>query len=149
MCRRMPRVKTTANALPLQLLPRNFPKIGRSTIIMIRNLTRTFSDGSFAPREILKGQNIFFIGGTGFLGKVTLSMLLERFPEIGKIYLMVRAGSDGSEERFWNNIFPSPAFDPVREKYGKSVQEFLREKLTIVGGDVTQNNLGYSEEEAQ
>ena len=116
---------------------------------MIRKTANPFPDGSFSPREIFRGQNVFFIGGTGFLGKVTLSMLLERFPEIGKIYLMVRAGSDGSEERFWNNIFPSPAFDPVREKYGKAVQDYLHEKLIIVGGDVTQNNLGYSEEEAR
>ncbi len=117
---------------------------------MIRNLSKTLQEDSFSPREVLSGRKIFFTGGTGFLGKVTLSMLLEAFPEIGKIYLMVRAGSGGSsEDRFWNNIFPSPAFDPVREKHGKGVQEYLREKLMIVGGDVTHDNLGYSEHEAQ
>lgn len=103
-----------------------------------------------SPSNILRGRNIFFVGGTGFLGKVTLSMLLERFPNIGKIYLMVRAGSgDDSEERFWNNVFTSPAFDPIRERYGDQVQEYLSEKLVIVGGDITHDNLGYSEELAQ
>jgi len=29
-----------------------------------------------SPTEIFKGKKIFFIGGTGFVGKVTLSMLL-------------------------------------------------------------------------
>jgi hypothetical protein len=29
-----------------------------------------------SPIEIFKGKKIFFIGGTGFVGKVTLSMLL-------------------------------------------------------------------------
>ena len=103
-----------------------------------------------SPPEIFRGRNIFFIGGTGFLGKVTLSMLLERFPDIGKIYLMVRAGSgDDSEERFWNNVFTSPAFDPVRERHGEHVHDYLREKLIIVGGDITHDNLGYTEEQAQ
>jgi len=105
---------------------------------------------SLSPREIFRNRNIFFTGGTGFLGKVTLSMLLDRFPEIGKIYLMVRAGSSQeSDERFWANIFPSPAFDPVRNRYGDRVKEYLNEKLIIVGGDITHKNLGYTEEQAQ
>src|SRR5262245_19512759 len=103
-----------------------------------------------SPSNVFRGRNIFFVGGTGFLGKVTLSMLLERFPDIGKIYLMVRAGSgDDSEERFWNNVFTSPAFDPIRERYGDQVQKYLSEKLVIVGGDITHDNLGYTEEQAQ
>ncbi|PWT87527.1 MAG: AMP-dependent synthetase [Acidobacteria bacterium] len=106
--------------------------------------------GPFSPAEIFNGRNLFFVGGTGFLGKVTLSMLLERYPQIGKIYLMVRAGSgDDSEERFWNNIFASPAFDPLRNRYREQVQDYLKQKLIIVGGDITQDNLGYTEQQAQ
>ena len=105
---------------------------------------------ALSPREIFRGRSIFFIGGTGFLGKVTLSMLLDRYPEIGKIYLMVRAGSSqDSEDRFWSNIFSSPAFDPIRTRYGSGVKEYISEKLTIVGGDITHPNLGYTEEQAQ
>ena len=44
-----------------------------------------------SPTEIFKGKSIFFIGGTGFVGKVTLSMLLHNFPDIGKVYATVRA----------------------------------------------------------
>lgn len=62
---------------------------------------------------------------------------------------MVRAGSSGdSEERFWNNVFTSPAFDPVRTRYGSNVQQHLKEKLIIVGGDITHPNLGYTEEQS-
>ena len=101
------------------------------------------------PGEIFKDRRIFLLGGTGFLGKVCLSMLLDRFPEVGLIYLMVRAGSTAeSESRFWETILPSPAFDPLRERYGTGLEAFLREKLVIVGGDITEENLGYSEKEA-
>lgn len=105
---------------------------------------------SISPSGVLKGRRIFFIGGTGFLGKVTLSMLLNHFPDVARIYLMVRAstGSD-SEDRFWTNIFPSPTFDPVREKYGHETQKYLKEKLVIVDGDITLENLGIPEELAQ
>ncbi|HET6267732.1 MAG TPA: AMP-binding protein, partial [Acidobacteriota bacterium] len=104
----------------------------------------------FSPSKIFEGRRIFFVGGTGFLGKVTLSMLLERFPEIARIYLMVRAGAGNDpEQRFWDNIFSSPTFDPVRSRYGSDVEKYLREKLVILGGDITHDNLGYTEEQAR
>src|SRR5262249_40284034 len=104
----------------------------------------------FSPSKIFEGRRIFFVGGTGFLGKVTLSMLLERFPEIARIYLMVRAGAGNDpEQRFWDNIFSSPTFDPVRSRYGSDVEKYLREKLVILGGDITHDNLGYTEEQTR
>src|ERR1043165_1267771 len=87
-----------------------------------------------SPTEIYRDRKIFLIGSTGFLGKVTLSMLLHRFPNVGKVYLTVRARSqEESEARFWNNIITAPPFDPLRERYGA----------------IADTNFGYSEEEAQ
>jgi long-chain acyl-CoA synthetase len=106
--------------------------------------------GTLSPAEVLAGRRLLLVGGTGFLGKVALSLLLDRFPQVGRIYLMVRPGAGaGSEERFWRSVLPSPAFDPLRQRYGERLEAFLREKLVIVGGDVTRENLGYSEEEAE
>jgi len=66
-----------------------------------------------SPREIYQGRNVFILGSTGFLGKVMLSMLLHRFPEIRP---GVRDGAAGdgtsSEKRFWENVVPSRTFDP-------------------------------------
>jgi long-chain acyl-CoA synthetase len=103
-----------------------------------------------SPTEIFQGRRIFIIGATGFVGKVTLSMLLHRFPNIGKVYVTVRARSqEESETRFWNNVITSPPFDPVRERYGDNFDEFIRDKVAIVGGDVAEENLGFTEEEAE
>src|ERR1041384_2459374 len=102
-----------------------------------------------SPTEIFQGRRVFIIGATGFVGKVTLSMLLHRFPDIGKVYVTVRARSqEESEVRFWNNVITSPPFNPVREKYGAGFDDFIREKIQVVGGDVAEDNLGFSEEEA-
>src|SRR5918994_5026334 len=103
-----------------------------------------------SPTEIYKDRKIFLIGSTGFLGKVTLSMLLHRFPNIGKIYLTVRARSqEESESRFWNNIITAPPFDPLRERYGSALEGFVNDKVVVKGGDIADTNFGYSEEEAQ
>ena len=54
-----------------------------------------------SPTEIFQGRRVFIIGATGFVGKVTLSMLLHRFPNIGKVFVTVRARSqEESETRF-------------------------------------------------
>jgi len=103
-----------------------------------------------SPTEIYRDRKIFLIGSTGFLGKVTLSLLLDRFPNIGRVYVTVRARSqEESEVRFWNNVITAPPFNPLREKYGSALEGFIRDKVVVVGGDIGDTNLGYSEEQAQ
>src|SRR3989442_7112033 len=102
-----------------------------------------------SPTEIYKNRKIFLIGNTGFLGKVTVSMLLHRFPNVGKVYVTVRARSqEESEARFWNNVITAPPFDPLRERYGDALDGFIRDKVVVVGGDIAEDNLGFTEEEA-
>ncbi|MGB2751003.1 MAG: AMP-binding protein [Pyrinomonadaceae bacterium] len=103
-----------------------------------------------SPTEIFKGKKIFFIGGTGFVGKVTLSMLLHNFPDIGKVYATVRA-RDAAESkiRFWTSIVTSPTFDPLREKYGDGFDDFIKSKVVPVNGDVGNEYLGLDEKEAK
>ncbi|MEC7986734.1 MAG: AMP-binding protein [Myxococcota bacterium] len=104
--------------------------------------------------HILAGKNILLYGGTGFLGKVWLSLILSRFPQLNHIYLVVRARrkSNGdiktsSETRFWNDIASSGALDPLREQYpGTAFTEFINQKITVVDGDVTRPFAGISEE---
>jgi len=103
-----------------------------------------------SPTEIFKGKKIFFIGGTGFVGKVTLSMLLHNFPDIGKVYATVRARDENeSRTRFWTSIVTSPTFDPLREKYGDGFEAFIKSKVVPVNGDVGNEFLGLDEKEAK
>src|SRR5215204_4990827 len=103
-----------------------------------------------SPTEIFKGKKIFFIGGTGFVGKVTLSMLLNNFPDVGKVYATVRA-RDAAESkiRFWTSIVTSPTFDPLRDKYGDGFEDFIKSKVVPVNGDVGNEYLGLDEKEAK
>ncbi len=104
----------------------------------------------FSPTETFNGRNVFIIGATGFVGKVALSMLLDRFPGIGRVYVTVRArGKEESETRFWNNVITAPPFDPVRERYGAAFEDFIRDKVRLVNGDISEENLGFTEEEAE
>ena len=99
--------------------------------------------------EAFAGKSILLLGGTGFLGKVCLGMLLEFFPEIRRVYLMVRAAGEAeSRVRFLDIMENSPALSPLRERHGASLHDYLDEKIVVLGGDITSDNLGYSEERA-
>src|ERR1700745_3447649 len=103
-----------------------------------------------SPTEIFQDRKIFLIGSTGFLGKVTLSMLLHRFPNVGRVYVTVRARSrEESHTRFWNNVITAPPFDPLRERYGAAFEGFIKDKVEIVGGDIGEDKLGFTEAKAQ
>jgi long-chain acyl-CoA synthetase len=102
-------------------------------------------------REIYRGRHVFVLGATGFVGKVLLSMLLHNFPEIGRVYVMVRRGTGtSSEARFWDQVVPSHPFDPLRAQHGDSdaLRDFLLEKVRVVDGDITEPNIGLAEDEA-
>jgi long-chain acyl-CoA synthetase len=97
---------------------------------------------------VLKGRRFVVVGGTGFLGKVWIAMLLDRFPDIEHMHLLVRPKGDQSpEERFWAQIATSPVFDPLREKFpGTAFEDFLRAKITPIAGDVVEPYLGLRED---
>ncbi|PYX35390.1 MAG: hypothetical protein DMG75_14220 [Acidobacteria bacterium] len=90
------------------------------------------------------------IGVTGFIGKVWLVNTLMDLPEIGKIYLLIRRQkSNPALRRFEKLVEESPVFDPLFDRYGLDLSSFLREKVEIVDGDVTQPGLGLAPEAAE
>ena len=94
-------------------------------------------------REALKGKHVLLVGVTGFIGKVWLANTLMDLPEIGKIYLLIRRqrGASGLE-RFEKMVEESPAFGPLYGRHGERLAEFMRERVEVLEGDVSQPGLG-------
>ncbi|HSC90003.1 MAG TPA: SDR family oxidoreductase, partial [Polyangiaceae bacterium] len=89
-------------------------------------------------RDQLRGKELVVIGGTGFLGKVWLSLLLSRVPEVGHVHLVVRPKEGLSvSERFTTKVLTSEVFAPLREQHGADFERFVSSKVTPVPGDVS------------
>jgi long-chain acyl-CoA synthetase len=96
--------------------------------------------------RLLAGKRVLVTGATGFVGKVALSMLLDRYPDVGQVVVLVRPGTGGTPDaRFFGKVAPSRPFDPLRAKHGDRFDAFLREKCLPVAGDVSDPLLGVSE----
>ncbi|HYN15460.1 MAG TPA: SDR family oxidoreductase [Terriglobales bacterium] len=94
-------------------------------------------------RESLAGKHVLLIGVTGFIGKVWLANTLIDLPEIGKVYLLVRPQRATSGlERFEKIVEESPVFEPLYRRYGDRLPEFMRERIEVIEGDVSQPGLG-------
>lgn len=94
--------------------------------------------------RVFEGSRLLVLGGTGFLGKVFWVMLLWAYPEIGKLYLMVRSskGKGSSEERFWKEVATNECLRPLREQHGERFEQFLRDRIVPIDGDVGKPNCG-------
>ncbi len=104
----------------------------------------------FSVRRALAGKHVMLIGVTGFIGKVWLANTLMDLPKIGRIYLLIRKQkSNPAQRRFEKIVEESPVFDPLFEKYGAGLGEYLREKVEVVEGDVTLDGLGLDAEVAR
>ena len=98
--------------------------------------------------EAFRGKRILLIGTTGFVGKVALSMLLDRYPDVGKVYCLVRPGAGNTaDERFYKKVAGSEAFRPLREKYGDGVTAFLESKIVAIPGDIGRPLCNFSDEQ--
>ena len=98
-------------------------------------------------RKAMAQKHIMLIGVTGFIGKVWLVNTLLDLPEIGRIYLLIRAQkSNPAIDRFEKMVEESPVFDPLFEKYGSEMARYLAEKVEVIEGDVSQPGLGLSPE---
>ncbi len=104
----------------------------------------------FSVRRAFAGKQVMLIGVTGFIGKVWLANTLLELPDVKRVYLLIRRQkSNPGERRFEKLIEDSPVFDPLFERHGDNLPDFLREKVEVVEGDVTQAGLGLSAETAR
>jgi thioester reductase-like protein len=122
------------------------PKLNHSLV----DFDRRPEAAPLSVRGALAGKRIMLIGVTGFIGKVWLVNLLMDLPEIGQIYLLIRRQkSNPAERRFEKLVEESPVFDPLFKRHGAGVGQFLRERVQIVEGDVSQPDLGIAPEVAE
>lgn len=103
----------------------------------------------FSVRRAFAGKHVMLIGVTGFIGKVWLANTLLELSGVARIYLLIRKQkSSTAERRFEKMIEESPVFDPLFERYGARLPGFLRDKIEVVEGDVTEPGLGLNLETA-
>src|SRR4029077_14524542 len=87
-------------------------------------------------------------GSTGFVGKVTLSMLLHRYPEVARVYCLVRPGAGNTaDERFYKKVAVSEVFDPLRDVHGDRYEAFMRSKIVAVPGDIGRPLCNFTDEQ--
>ncbi len=94
-------------------------------------------------RAAYAGKHVLLTGATGFLGKVWLSMMLDRVPEIGRIYVLLRPKAlVPPSQRFEKMVNGSAAFDPLHQRYGEGLSAFLDQRIEVIDGDVGEPSLG-------
>jgi long-chain acyl-CoA synthetase len=94
-------------------------------------------------RAAFSGKRVLLTGATGFVGKVWLAMLLERVPEVGRVYVLSRPKALlSAHERFEKVLNQSPVFRPLHERLGPAFGALVTSKLEIVEGEISEPALG-------
>ncbi|KAG7958485.1 hypothetical protein I3843_10G023400 [Carya illinoinensis] len=93
--------------------------------------------------NFIRGKNFFITGATGFLAKVLVEKILRTVPDVGKIFLLIRAeNKQAANERLKSEIINSDLFKCLRQIHGNSYEHFMLSKLVSVVGNVREPNLG-------
>ncbi|CCW66005.1 unnamed protein product [Phytomonas sp. Hart1] len=105
-------------------------------------------------REGFSGRVIFITGGTGFVGKVLLYKILKEFGDVRTIYLLMRGKKSRQynrylkmQERLELELLTSPCFEPIRNAVGDAKWKELCDKIKPMGGDITEDHLGLSDQD--
>ncbi len=91
--------------------------------------------------QVFRHRRILLTGGTGFLGKVFLYLMLRHHPEVERIHLLIRGDKRSSLNRFRREILDSPVMGPLREHLGARFDRYVEDKVTVVPGDITNPGL--------
>jgi len=90
----------------------------------------------------LSGKRIAVTGSTGFLGTALVERLLRSVPNC-ELVLLVRPGRRNSgERRVQREIFRNDAFDSLRSQWGDDFDEICQQRVSVIEGDVTSEDLG-------
>jgi HAD superfamily hydrolase (TIGR01490 family) len=98
--------------------------------------------------EAYRGKTILLTGGTGFLGTALVEKILRSLPDLGRLYLLIRASREKSAaSRFEKDVLGSAAFGGLREQRGEDFFSYVSEKVRVLEGDVHAPSLGLGEED--
>ncbi|KAK8697737.1 hypothetical protein V6N13_113875 [Hibiscus sabdariffa] len=93
--------------------------------------------------QFLDNKSILVTGGTGFLAKIFVEKILRIQPNVKKLYLVVRAADHKSAtHRLHNEIIGKDLFRNLKEKHGKSFTSFISDKISVIPGDISRQDLG-------
>ncbi|CAJ2660163.1 unnamed protein product [Trifolium pratense] len=93
--------------------------------------------------HFLEDKTILVLGATGFLAKIFLEKVLRVQPNVKKLFLLLRASDHKSAaSRLQNEILAKDLFNLLKEKMGTNFKSFISEKLTLVPGDISCEDLG-------
>lgn len=106
-----------------------------------RNGTKPPTDSLPPLAEVLQGRRILLTGGTGFLGKVLLYLLLRHHPELERIFVLIRGDRRSSLGRFRREIIDSPALAPLRDHLGSRFEHYVDSKVAVLAGDISEPSL--------
>jgi HAD superfamily hydrolase (TIGR01490 family) len=95
----------------------------------------------------LAGRRIAVTGATGFLGTALVERLLRAVPDC-EVLPVVRPGRRaGAAERVRRDILRNDAFDRLRREWGDRFEDEIARRLRPLGGDVSVDGLGLSDED--
>ncbi|KAI4502948.1 hypothetical protein M0802_001992 [Mischocyttarus mexicanus] len=100
-------------------------------------------NNKMSVREFYNGKSIFLTGGTGFLGINLIEKFLRACPELKNIYLLMRPKKGKKIQERLDELVNNSVFNRV--KIGTKGQSL--KKIIAVAGDVSEDNLGLSEED--
>ncbi|KAK9755933.1 hypothetical protein RND81_01G060300 [Saponaria officinalis] len=92
--------------------------------------------------KFLENKAILVTGGAGFLAKIFMEKVLRTQPNVKKVYLLLRANDDKAASlRLQNEILGKELFKVLKQKMGAKFNSFISEKVTVVAGDITLEDL--------
>jgi long-chain acyl-CoA synthetase len=98
--------------------------------------------------DALAGKTLLLTGVTGFLAKALLVKLLKDFPEVRRLYVLIRPDPTardplaGARDRLLREILDSSACLPLRQRYRESFASWAAAKVSALPGDLARDGLG-------
>ncbi|KAG2686853.1 hypothetical protein I3760_09G026100 [Carya illinoinensis] len=99
--------------------------------------------------KFLRGKTFLITGATGFLAKVFIEKILRTEPDVGRMFLLIKAeNKEAAMDRLRSEIINTEIFKCLQQIHGKSYQSFMLSKLVPVLGNICESNLGLDEDSA-
>ncbi|KAI5004030.1 hypothetical protein ZWY2020_031273 [Hordeum vulgare] len=93
--------------------------------------------------EYFRGKSILITGSTGFLGKVLVEKILRVQPDVKKLFLLIRASDvESAKLRIQNEVIGREIFQVLKEKHGVGFNNFVKEKIFPLVGDIMDEDFG-------